>query len=146
MYLLDTNVVLELRKMGSGREDPKVAKWAQSVETVNLFVSVVTIQELEIGIQLAFLRDALKGEMLRTWMTKQVLPAFEGRILSVDLAVAQRSATLHVPNPRPVRDGLIAATALVHGLTVVTRDVVDFEPCGVSLLNPWDFIHNTGRP
>jgi hypothetical protein len=146
MYLLDTNVVSELRKMGSGREDPKVAKWAQSVETVNLFVSVVTIQELEIGIQLAFLRDALKGEMLRTWMTKQVLPAFEGRILSVDLAVAQRSATLHVPNPRPVRDGLIAATALVHGLTVVTRDVVDFEPCGVSLLNPWDFIHNTGRP
>ena len=146
MYLLDTNVVSELRKMGSGREDPKVAKWAQSVETVNLFVSVVTIQELEIGIQLAFLRDALKGEMLRTWMTKQVLPAFEGRILSVDLAVAQRSATLHVPNPRPVRDGLIAATALVHGLTVVTRDVVDFEPCGASLLNPWDFIHNTGRP
>jgi predicted nucleic acid-binding protein len=146
MYLLDTNVVSELRKMGSGREDPKVAKWAQSVETVNLFVSVVTIQELEIGIQLALRRDALKGEMLRTWMTKQVLPAFEGRILSVDLAVAQRSATLHGPNPRPVRDGLIAATALVHGLTVVTRDVVDFEPCGVSLLNPWDFIHNTGRP
>ena len=146
MYLLDTNVVSELRKMGSGREDPKVANWAQSVETVNLFVSVVTIQELEIGIQLALRRDALKGEMLRTWMTKQVLPAFEGRILSVDLAVAQRSATLHVPNPRPVRDGLIAATALVHGLTVVTRDVVDFETCGVSLLNPWDFIHNTGRP
>jgi predicted nucleic acid-binding protein len=78
-------------------------------------------------------------------MTKRVLPAFDGRILSVDLAVAQRSATLHVPNPRPVRDGLIAATALVHGLTMVTRDVADFEPCGVSLLNPWDFAHNTGR-
>jgi predicted nucleic acid-binding protein len=145
MYLLDTNVVSELRKLGSGREDPKVAKWAQSVETVSLFVSVVTIQELEIGIQLALRRDALKGEMLRTWMTKRVLPAFDGRILSVDLAIAQRSATLHVPNPRPVRDGLIAATALVHGLTMVTRDVADFEPCGVSLLNPWDFTHNTGR-
>ena len=146
MYLLDTNVVSELRKLGSGREDPNVAKWAQSVETVSLFVSVVTIQELEIGIQLALRRDALKGEMLRTWMTKRVLPAFDGRILSVDLAAAQRSATLHVPNPRPVRDGLIAATALVHGLTMVTRDVADFEPCGVSLLNPWDFTHDTGRP
>jgi toxin FitB len=67
-----------------------------------------------------------------------VLPAFAGRILTVDTAVAQRSARLHVPNPRPVRDGLIAATALVHGMTVVTRNVADFEPCGVAWLNPWD--------
>ena len=137
MYLLDTNVVSELRKVGAGRADPKVAQWAQSVETASLFVSVITIQELEIGIQLAIRRDSTQGELLRQWMNQHVLPAFEGRVLSVDLAVVQRSAALHVPNPRPVRDGLIAATALVHGLTVVTRNLADFQPCGVTLINPW---------
>jgi predicted nucleic acid-binding protein len=137
MYLLDTNVVSELRKVGAGRADPKVAQWAQSVETASLFVSVITIQELEIGIQLAMRRDSTQGELLRQWMNQHVLPAFEGRVLSVDLAVVQRSAALHVPNPRPVRDGLIAATALVHGLTVVTRNLADFQPCGVTLINPW---------
>lgn len=138
MYLLDTNVISELRKTGSGRGDPKVGQWALSVETITLFVSVVTIQELEIGIQLALRRDAIKGELLRNWMNKHVLPAFEGRILSVDLAVAQQSAALHVPKPCPVREGLIAATALVHGLTMVTRNVADFELCGVKLINPWN--------
>ena len=137
MYLLDTNVVSELRNVGAGRADPKVAQWAQSVETASLFVSVITIQELEIGIQLAMRRDSTQGELLRQWMNQHVLPAFEGRVLSVDLAVVQRSAALHVPNPRPVRDGLIAATALVHGLTVVTRNLADFQPCGVTLINPW---------
>jgi toxin FitB len=137
MYLLDTNVVSELRKVGASRADPKVAQWAQSVETASLFVSVITIQELEIGIQLAMRRDSTQGELLRQWMNQHVLPAFEGRVLSVDLAVVQRSAALHVPNPRPVRDGLIAATALVHGLTVVTRNLADFQPCGVTLINPW---------
>ena len=137
MYLLDTNVVSELRKVGAGRAEPKVAQWAQSVETASLFVSVITIQELEIGIQLAMRRDSTQGELLRQWMNQHVLPAFEGRVLSVDLAVVQRSAALHVPNPRPVRDGLIAATALVHGLTVVTRNLADFQPCGVTLINPW---------
>ena len=137
MYLLDTNVVSELRKVGAGRADPKVAQWAQSVETASLFVSVITIQELEIGIQLAMRRDSTQGELLRQWMNQHVLPAFEGRVLSVDLAVVQRSAALHVPNPRPVRDGLMAATALVHGLTVVTRNLADFQPCGVTLINPW---------
>jgi len=137
MYLLDTNVVSELRKVGAGRADPKVAQWAQSVQTASLFVSVITIQELEIGIQLALRRDSTQGELLRQWMNQHVLPAFEGRVLSVDLPVVQRSSALHVPNPRPVRDGLIAATALVHGLTVVTRNVADFQPCGVTLINPW---------
>lgn len=137
MYLLDTNVISELRKVGAGRADPKVAQWAQSVETASLFVSVITIQELEIGIQLAMRHDSTQGELLRQWMNQHVLPAFEGRVLSVDLAVVQRSAALHVPNPRPVRDGLIAATALVYGLTVVTRNLADFQPCGVTLINPW---------
>lgn len=83
-------------------------------------------------------RDAAQGVVLRAWIDGRVLPAFEGRILAVDMAVAQRCARLHVPDPRAERDALIAATALVHGLTVATRNVADFQPMGVDLLNPWE--------
>jgi len=138
MFLLDTNVVSELRKIRLGRADANVARWADAVEAVDLYLSVVTVQELEIGVLLAERRDPPQGAVFRTWLDQHVLPAFSGRILPVDTAVALRSATLHVPNPRPVRDGLIAATALVHGMTVVTRNVADFAPCGVAWLNPWD--------
>ena len=137
MYLLDTNVVSELRKIRLGRADPHVAAWADSVEATDLYLSVITLQELEIGVLLAERRDPSQGAVFRAWMNAHVLPAFSGRILSIDTAVAQRSARLHVPDPRPVRDGLIAATALVHGMTVVTRNVADFEPTGVMVLNPW---------
>jgi len=139
MYLLDTNVISELRKVGSGRANTSVALWADSVNAADLYISVITVQELEIGVALALRRDAQQGAVLRNWMDRHVLPAFENRILPVDLAVAQRSAQLNVPDPRPVRDGLIAATALVHAMTVVTRNVADFQPCGVSLINPWDW-------
>ncbi len=138
MFLLDTNVVSELRKIRLGRADANVARWADSVETVDLYLSSITVQELEIGVLLAERRDPAQGAVFRAWLDQHVLPAFTGRILPVDTAVALRSARLHVPNPRPVRDGLIAATALVHGMTVVTRNVADFEPCGVAWLNPWD--------
>src|ERR1035437_2731237 len=137
MYLLDTNVVSELRKVRLGKADKNVAAWADSVEASNLYLSVITAQELEIGVLLAERHDPAQGALLRKWLNAQVLPAFNGRILAVDVAVAQRSARLHVPDPRPVRDGLIAATALVHGMTVVTRNVADFEPTGVLTLNPW---------
>lgn len=137
MYLLDTNVVSELRKVRTGKADARVAAWADSVETADLFISVITIQELEIGVRLSERRDASQGSVLRHWLDKQVLPAFAGRVLSVDTAIALRSAPLHVPNPSPVRDGLIAATALVHKLIVVTRNVTDFEASGVVTLNPW---------
>ena len=137
MFLLDTNVLSELRKVRLGKADPNVAQWADSVNANSLYLSVITLQELEIGVLLAEHRDPTQGTVLRTWLQQHVLPAFDGRILPVDTAVAQRSARLHVPNPRPVRDGLIAATALVHGMTVVTRNVTDFEPTGVDLLNPW---------
>jgi predicted nucleic acid-binding protein len=103
-----------------------------------LYLSAITVQELEIGVLLAERRDPAQGAIFRAWLNGHVLPAFTGRILAVDTAVAQRSARLHVPDPRPVRDALIAATALVHGMTVVTRNVADFEPTGVSTLNPWD--------
>ena len=137
MYLLDTNVVSELRKIRLGKADRHVAKWAESLDAADLFISVITVQELEFGVLLAERRDPSQGAVLRTWLNDHVLPAFNDRILTVDVAVAQRSARLHVPNPRPVRDGLIAATALVHGMTVVTRNAADFEPTGVAVLNPW---------
>ena len=137
MYLLDTNVVSELRKVRLGKADARVAVWADSVEAGDLYLSVITLQELEIGVLLAERRDPSQGAVFRAWLNVQVLPAFAGRILAVDTAVAQRSARLHVPDPRPVRDGLIAATALVHGMTVVTRNVADFEPTGVPVINPW---------
>lgn len=137
MFVLDTNVVSELRKIRLGRADKNVAQWADSVDSADLYLSAITVQELEIGVLLAERRDPPQGAIFRTWLESHVLPAFAGRILSVDTAVAQRSAALHVPDPRPVRDSLIAATALVHGMTLVTRNVADFQSSGVSILNPW---------
>ena len=137
MYLLDTNVVSEMRKIRLGKADPNVSAWADSVEASDLYLSAISIHELELGVLLAERRDAAQGALLRKWLTEQVLPAFAGRILDVDTVVAQRSAGLHVPDPRPFRDGLIAATALVHGMTVVTRNVDDFHASGVTVLNPW---------
>lgn len=137
MYLLDTNVVSELRKIRSGKADRHVAAWADSMDAADLYLSVITIQELEIGVLLTERRDPSQGAVFRAWLNVHVLPAFTGRILAVDTAVALRGARLHVPDPRPVRDGLIAATALVHGMTVVTRNVTDFAPTGVTTLNPW---------
>lgn len=137
MFLLDTNVVSELRKIRLGKADPQVTAWADSVDASDLYLSVITVQELEIGIILVERRDPSQGTVLRRWLDHQVLPAFADRILSVDTTVVVRSARLHVPDPRPVRDGLIAATALVHGMTVVTRNTADFESTGAMILNPW---------
>lgn len=137
MYLLDTNVVSELRKAKAGKADQNVRAWAESVSAASLFLSVVTILELETGILLVERRDPSQGAVLRAWLGGHVLPAFSGRILAVDTAVAQRCAKLHIPDPRSDRDALIAATALVHGMTVVTRNVADFAPTGVEILNPW---------
>ena len=137
MFLLDTNVVSELRKIRLGKADPHVAAWADGVDASDLYLSVITLQELEIGILLLERRDPAQGGLFRIWLNQHVLPAFDGRILAVDAKVALRSARLHVPDPRPVRDGLIAATALVHNMTVVTRNLADFVPAGVATLNPW---------
>ncbi len=137
MYLLDTNVVSELRKVRSGKANPNVARWADNVETAALFVSAITIHELEIGILLASRKDPDKGVILREWMNQYVLPAFTDRVLPVDTAVALRSATLHVPDTRPLHDAFIAATALVHGMVVVTRNTSDFQTTGVEIIDPW---------
>jgi toxin FitB len=135
MYLLDTNVVSELRK--SKKANQNVTKWAQPLSSATLYISVISLLELEIGILLIERRDNEQGAILHAWMDRHVLPTFSGRILAIDAPVAHRCATLHVPNPRSDRDALIAATALVHGLTVATRNVADFEGMGVGLLNPW---------
>lgn len=137
MFLLDTNVVSELRKIRSGKADANVAAWADSVESTDLYLSVITVQELETGVLLAERRDPVQGAMLRAWLNNQVLPAFAGRVLPIDTAVALRSARLHVPNQRPVLDALIAATALEHGMTVATRNAADFEQTGAPTFNPW---------
>jgi toxin FitB len=120
MFLLDTNVISELRKAKSGKADSNVVAWANSVSAARLYISVITIL------------------VLRSWLNTHVLPAFSDRILAVDTAVAQRCARLHVPDPRSDRDALIAATALVHGITVVTRNTEDFVQTGTVLLNPWN--------
>ena len=137
MFLLDTNVVSELRKAKAGKADANVSSWASGVPYGSLFISVITVLELEMGVLLAERRDTAQGAILRAWLDKHVVPAFHDRILPIDVAVAQRCARLHVPDPSAERDALIAATALVHGMTVVTRNIGDFQATGVPLLNPW---------
>jgi predicted nucleic acid-binding protein len=139
MYLLDTNAISELRRASAGRADPRVTAWGLSVSTQSLFLSVVTIFELKKGILSKERRDPAQGALLRQWLSEDVLVGFAGRILPVDLDVATRCAALHVPTTRPERDAWIAATALVHGMTVVTRNVADFEPMGAAVLNPWEW-------
>jgi toxin FitB len=136
MYILDTNVISELRK--AKKTHPDVKKWAERVPSASLYISVISVLELEIGILLVDRRDNQQGAILRAWMDLHVLPTFSGRILAIDTDVVRRCATLHVPNPRSDRDALIAATALMHGLTVATRNVADFERTGVGVLNPWE--------
>lgn len=136
MFVLDTNVVSELRKANTGKADANVVAWANSVLPASLFLSAISI--LELGILLIERRDQEQGKMLRNWLENQVLPTFEERILVVDTAVARQCARLHVPDPCSERDALIAATALVHGMTVVTRNVDDFKPTGIAILNPWE--------
>jgi predicted nucleic acid-binding protein len=138
MFLLDTNVLSELRKAGDGKADTNVIAWLSSVDAVSLYLSALTLMEVELGILRIERRDASQGVRLRTWMTHHVLPEFLDRTLPIDAAVALRCASLHVPDPRAERDALIAATALVYGMTVATRNVADFEATGVPLLNPWD--------
>ncbi len=137
MYLLDTNVISELRKAKSGKADKNVVAWAHGVSTEALFLSVISVLELETGILLVERRDPKQAKLLRNWLGNQVLPAFAERILVIDTAVALCCAKLHIPNPRPDRDALIAATAITHGITLVTRNVGDFKHSGVELLNPW---------
>lgn len=137
MFLLDTNVISELRKISLGRADGKVTEWASRTDPADLYISVITVHELEVGVLRVERRDARQGAALRVWLEDRVLTTFAGRILPVTTAVAMRGAQLHVPDPHPVQDGLIAATALVYGMTVVTRNIADFAHTGAAVVNPW---------
>jgi predicted nucleic acid-binding protein len=137
MFVLDTNVVSELRKTASGRADANVVSWASSASAGAMYVSAMTMFELELGILMMERRDPAQGGILRNWMTLHVLPAFAGRVLAIDSAVAFQCAKLHMPNQRSERDAMIAATALVHGMSVVTRNLDDFQGTGATLINPW---------
>ena len=130
MYLLDTGVVLELRKAKAGRADPGLTAWAAGVPRQNLFLSVLTL--LELGNVAA--RDKAAAASLQSWIDSQVLPAFEGRIVPVDAAVVRRRARLPYADGR---DALLAATALEHDLYLVTRNVRDVQHSGVAVFNPW---------
>jgi toxin FitB len=138
MFLLDTNVVAELRKARAGKANRGVSEWAAGIPAALMFISVISLHELEHGVLLAERKDPEKGAVLRAWLDDSVVPAFADRILPVDTETALRSAALHVPNPAPFRDAFIAATALVHGMTVVTRNSKDFDPFdSLAVLNPW---------
>jgi predicted nucleic acid-binding protein len=137
MLLLDTNVISELRKTANNRVDPAVAAWAAQQDPESTFISAVTLFEIEQGVLRMERRDRRQGAALRRWFEARVLPGFDGRILPFDTAVARRCAALHVPDPKPERDAMIAAAALVHGLTLATRNVTDFRALGVKLVDPW---------
>ena len=136
-YLLDTNVVSELRKIGDGKADARVAAWVDTEDAESFFISAITILELERGVLGIQRRDAAQGARLRAWLDNHVRPEFAGRILPIDDQIAMRCAHLHIPDRRNEVDALIAATALVHGLTVATRNVRDFEGTGVVVVIPW---------
>lgn len=138
MFILDTNVISELRKAGDGKADAQVMRWLSSVNSRQLYLSVITVLELERGILRVERRDTTQGKMLWRWMDGHVLPLFANRILPVDMAVVRQCARLHVPDPKPESDTLIAATALVHGYIVVTRNTKDFCSTGVNIINPWE--------
>ena len=138
MFLLDTTVVSELRKARAGKANKGVSDWAASVPAALMFVSVISLHELEYGVLLAERKDPEKGAVLRVWLDDSVVPGFTDRILPVDTVTALRSAALHILNPAPFRDAFIAATALVHGMTVVTRNNKDFDHLeNLVVLNPW---------
>ncbi len=146
MFLLDTNVISELRKAGDGKADANVTAWLSRTDATSFFISAITLMELESGILRVERHDPGQGGRLRLWVDRHVLPEFAERTLPVDAAVALRCARLHVPDPRSERDALIAATAMTHGMTVVTRNTMDFATTGAALLDPWLSQASPNRP
>ena len=138
MYLLDTNVISELRKAGSGRADVNVINWAKEKPTSSLFISTITILEIEMGVLQIERKDPKQAAIYRTWLNSHVLKAFSDRILSIDTSVALKCAQLHIPDPKSERDAMIAATAITHGLTLVTRNEKDFKHIAIDVINPWE--------
>lgn len=134
-FLLDTNVISELRRGPKG--NPGVVDWGKSEDEADFALSVITIKEIEFGILLLARRDFRQSLVHRAWLDHQILPRFQRQIIDIDLRIALEAAALEAPNPRSTADSLIAATALVHDLTVVTRNVAHFRPMGVRLIDPF---------
>lgn len=138
MFVLDTNIISELRKAKAGKANLGVTEWASNVPAVLMFMSVISLHELEHGVLLSERRDPTQGRLLRTWLDLSVVAAFEDRFLPVSADIARQAAALHVPDPAPFRDALIAATARHHDMTVITRNVSDFTRfAGLEVANPW---------
>ncbi|MDR7231885.1 putative nucleic acid-binding protein [Caulobacter sp. BE264] len=137
MHLLDTGVVYELRNAKAGMADAGLAAWAAGVARTNLFISAITLMELETAATRAERSDKGGGAVMREWLDQRVLPAFDGRILAVDAAVARRRSQIPLTQ---ARDALLAATALEHGLTLATRDTATFAKIPrLKLFNPWSY-------
>lgn len=138
MFVLDTDIVSELRKVRAGKANQGVADWASGTPSGQLFLSAITVHELAYGVLLAERSDPDQGAVLRRWLDVSVASAFDQRVLAVDETVARRAAALHVPDPASFRDSLIGATALVHQMQIVTRNVKDFARFGdLDVVNPW---------
>lgn len=141
MFLLDTNAVSESRKLATSNVDPVFKNWIDEIDPNLLYVSVISLMELEVGILRISRRDTRQGIVLREWFDMEIKPNYEGRVLDITPDIAYTCARLNVPDPRPYQDAWIAATALVHGMTVGTRNVRDFVPMNVSLLCPFTQPH-----
>lgn len=138
MYLLDTNIISELKKLDSGKIHPQVQRWAYSINLMQTKISVVSIIEIRTGILSLARKDQAQAASLDNWFTNRLLPAYRTRTLSVDTEVALICAQLHIPAKRPINDTYIAATAIAHNLTPVTRNVRDFQGLPLMLENPFE--------
>ena len=136
MFLLDTNVISELRQ-GKPMQNAQVMAWAKGHIFDRFFLSAITILELEKGVQALEHKQPPQGQALRRWLDG-VTDVFDGRTIPFSARMAKRCAALHFPHAISERDAMIAATALEHRFTVVTRNLKDFQSTGVQLLNPWE--------